>query len=94
MVEGTRKPWKEPAGHSRLVYSWMFLLSGSYISLKPSTQRAGNSDLVPTLEELTKQSDERLARRIDRMHRNGSCLSSGGQGRHPRKKLSRTVKDT
>lgn len=72
----------------------MFLLSGSYISLKPSTQRAGNSDLVPTLEELTKQSDERLARRIDRMHRNGSCLSSGGQGRHPRKKLSRTVKDT
>lgn len=93
MVEGTRKPWKEPVGHSRLVYSWMFLLSGSYISLKPSTQRARNSDSVPTLEELTKQSDERLAR-IDRMHRNGSYLSSGGQGRHPRKKLSRTVKDT
>ena len=72
----------------------MFLLSGSYISLKPSTQRARNSDSVPALEELTEQSDECLARRIHRMHRNGSYLSSGGQGRHPRKKLSRTVKDT
>lgn len=94
MVEGTRKPRKEPVGHLCLVYSWMFLLSGSYISLKPSTQRARNSNSVPALEELTKQSDECSAGRIHRMHRNGSYLSSGGQGRHPRKKLSRTVKDT
>ena len=49
-----------------------------FISLKPSTQRAGNSDSVAALEELTKQSDECLARRTHRMHRNGSYLSSGG----------------
>lgn len=45
------------------------------------------------MEELTKQKGECLARIIHRMHRDGSYLSSGERGRHPRKILSGVVKE-
>lgn len=65
----------------------------SCVSLKASTWRVGKNDAVPALEELTKQKGECLAKRIHRMHRDCSYLSSGGRGRHPRKILSGAVKE-